>query len=175
MKKLAVFAVLVMSVFILMGVAQAADKLAYIDLSKTFAEYGKTKDYDKTLADKEKAYEGEREKKVSDIKAFQDKWEMLSDKEKESKKAEREAKIKAFQEFDKQRAGDLRKEQDEKMREILKDIEDAVKKYAEKEGFAFVFNDRVLVYQDKTLNITDKILTTLNGGYTKGAPAPKKN
>ena len=63
------------------------------------------------------------------------------------------------------------------MREILKDIEDVVKKYAEKEGLAFVFNDKVLVYQDKTLNITDKILTTLNGAYVKGTPAasPKKN
>ena len=86
MKKLAVFAGLVLSVFILMGVAQAADKLAYIDLSRTFAEYGKTKDFDKVLAEKEKAYTMERDKKVADIKAFQDKWELLSDKEKESKK-----------------------------------------------------------------------------------------
>lgn len=48
------------------------------------------------------------------------------------------------------------------MKEILKDIEEAVKKYSEKEGFTLVFNDRVLVYQDKTLDITDKILEILN-------------
>jgi Skp family chaperone for outer membrane proteins len=48
------------------------------------------------------------------------------------------------------------------MKEILKDIEDAVKKYSEKEGLTMVFNDRVLVYQDKTMDITNQIIDTLN-------------
>ena len=49
---------------------------------------------------------------------------LLSDKEKETKKAELETKIKGLQEFDRQKQTDLRKEQDEKMKEILKDIEE---------------------------------------------------
>jgi len=61
-----------------------------------------------------------------------------------------------LQEYDRQKQADLRKEQDEKMREILKDIEDAVKQYAAKEGYTMVFNDRVLVYQGPSLNITDE-------------------
>ena len=89
---------------------------------------------------------------------------VLSDKEKEAKKSDYESKVKAFQDFDRQKQTDLRKEQDEKMKEILKDIEEAVKKYAEKEGYNFVFNDRVLVYQDKSYEITDKIVDILNAG-----------
>jgi outer membrane protein len=152
---------------LLAGQATAAEKFAYVDLSKTFSEYGKTKDYDKVLGDKENAYTAERDKKIADIKQFQDKMNLLSDKEKEAKKDDLDTKIKALQDYDRQRQADLRKEQDEKMKEILKDIEDAVKKYSEKEGYTMVFNDRVLVYQTKDLDITDKILEILNKDYKK--------
>jgi Skp family chaperone for outer membrane proteins len=145
----------------------AENKFAYIDLSRTFSEYGKTKDYDKVLTDKESVYSGEREKKVNDIKQFQDKMNLLSDKEKETKKGDLENRIKTLQDYDRQKQTDLRKEQDEKMKGILKDIEDAVKQYSEKEGYTFVFNDRVLVYQNKSLDITDKIIEILNKGYKK--------
>ena len=149
------------------GAARAADKFAYVDLSRSFSEYNKTKDYDKVLSEKEDAYSGEREKKVTEIKSFQDKMNLLSDKEKEAKKSDLETKVKALQDYDRQKQTDLRKEQDERMKEILKDIEDAVKQYAEKEGYTLVFNDRVLVYQTKSLDITGKIIEALNKGYVK--------
>ena len=64
----------------------------------------------------------------------------------------------------------MRKEQDERMKEILKDIEQAVKQYSEKEGYTLVFNDRVLVYQTKSMDITTQIIAILNapaGGKSK--------
>ncbi|MFA5145543.1 MAG: OmpH family outer membrane protein [Candidatus Omnitrophota bacterium] len=149
------------------GVSLAAEKFAYVDLSQIFSEYSKTKDYDKALSDKEKVYTTERDKKISDIKQYQDKYNLLSDKEKEAKKGELETKMKSFQEYDRQKQTDLRKEQDEKMKEILKDIEDAVKEYSEKEGYSLVFNDRVLVYENKSFDITDKIVVILNKKYKK--------
>jgi outer membrane protein len=145
----------------------AAEKLAYVDLSKSFSEYQKTKDYDAVLGDKENAYSGERDKKVAEIKQFQDKMSLLSDKEKEAKKTDMETKVKSLQEFDRQKQADLREEQDKKMKEILKDIEDAVKQIAEKEGYTMVFNDRVLVYQTKETDITAKVLEILNKNYKK--------
>lgn len=149
------------------GSSYAAEKFGFVDLSRIFSEYGKTKDYDKTLSEKQNLYETERNKKINDIKQFQDKINLLSDKEKETKKPEMETKVKAIQDYDRQKQTDLRKDQDEKMKEVLKDIEEAVKKYSEKEGYTLVFNDRVLVYQDKKLDITDKIVAILNSGYKK--------
>jgi len=157
----------VFGLVILTGVAEAADKFAYVDLSRIFSEYTKTKDYDKVLGDKQAVYETERDKKVNDIKQLQDKMNLLSEKEKEAKKTDLDTKVKTLQEFDRQKTTDLRKEQDEKMKEILKDIEDAVKQCAEKEGYTMVFNDRVLVYQVKNLDITDKIVEILNKGAKK--------
>lgn len=157
-----VLTAVIFSLVILISAGYAADKFAYVDLSKTFSEYKKTKDYDKTLGDKEQAYTSERDKRVNDVKQLQDKLNLLSDKEKDSKKSEIENKIKDLQEYDRQKQTDLRKEQDEKMKEILKDIEEAVKQYSLKEGYTMVFNDRVLVYQDKSMDITDKIIEILN-------------
>jgi outer membrane protein len=147
--------------------ASAAEKFAYVDLTKIFSEYNKTKDYDKVLGDKQSAYEAERNKMVAEVKAFQDKLNLLSDKEKEAKKGDLENKIKNLQEFDRQKQGDLRKEQDESMKELLKDINEAIKQHAEKEGYNMVFNDRVLVYQDKSMDITDKIIAIVNKSSKK--------
>ena len=155
----------VFALTVFMGLSYAADKFAYIDLSRTFSEYGKTKDFDKALTDKESSYTTERDAKVDEIKKLQDKLNLLSEKEKEAKKNEIETKTKSLQDLDRQKQTDLRKEQDEKMKELLKDIEGAVKTYAEKEGITLVFNDRVLVYQTKSLEITDKIIEILNKGY----------
>ncbi|MFH0826813.1 MAG: OmpH family outer membrane protein [Candidatus Omnitrophota bacterium] len=145
----------------------AADKIAYVDLSRIFSEFNKTKDYDKALTDKESVYSADREKKVNEIKQFQDKMNLLSDKEKEAKQGDLESRIKTLQDYDRQKQTDLRKEQDEKMKEILKDIEDTVKQHSEKEGYTLVFNDRVLIYQNKSMDITDKIIEILNKGYKK--------
>lgn len=166
-KKIIVFAGIILGLIIFLAKTEAAEKFAYVDLSRIFGEYAKTKDYDKSLSDKQSAYETEREKKVSEIKQFQDKMNLLSDKEKEAKNSELETKVKALQEFDRQKQTDLRKEQDEKTKEILKDIEKTVKDYAEKEGYALVFNDRVLVYQAKNMDITDKIISIVNKGTKK--------
>jgi outer membrane protein len=155
------------SLIILGGIANAAEKLGYVDLSRSFSEYNKTKDYDKVLSDKEAAYNTERETKVKDIKQLQDKLNLLSDKEKEAKKSDLETKMKAMEDYDRQKQTDLRREQDEKMKDILKDIEAAVKQYAQKEGYTLVFNDRVLVYQEKSLDITDKVLDIINNNYKK--------
>lgn len=142
--------------------AHAADKFGYVDLSRVFSEYSKTKSYDKVLTEKQKSYEEERTKLVNDIKQFQDKMNLLSDREKEAKKPDLESKIKSLQEFDRQKQTDLRKEQDEKMKEILKDIEETVRTFAEKEGYTMIFNERVLVYQSKDMDITSSIIDLIN-------------
>ena len=166
-KVIFVSVVLLLGALFFTGGVLAADKFAYVDLSRLFSEYAKTKDYDKTLNEKQNAYRTEIDKKTNEVKQFQDKMNLLSDKEKEAKKAEFETKVKALQDFEREKMTDLRKEQDERMKEIFKDIEEAVKQYAEKEGYTLVFNDRVFVYQTKNMDITDKVMDILNKGAKK--------
>lgn len=166
MRKLGVGLVgVIFGLMLFLGTAWAADKFGYCDLAKAFSDYKKAQDYDKSLTDKQTAYENEREKKLTDFKALQDKINLLSEKEKAAKQPELDTKIKAIQEFDRQKQVDLRKEQEEKMKEIVQDIESAIKKYSESQGYTMVFGASALVYQDKNLEITDKIIADLNKNY----------
>ena len=163
MKKLVlVVAAALLGMFVVSGSVYAQDKLAYIDLSRAFSEYNKTKDYDKKLTEKENSYVSERDKKVGEFNTLRDKFALLSDKDKEAKKGELESKAKTLKDFVTQKEEDLRKEQEEKMKEILKDIQEAVKSYSEKSGITIVFNDRVLVYQNNSMDITDSVIAILN-------------
>lgn len=170
MRRLVAAAVTAAFLFLsLQTAAYAADKIGYVDLNKLFEGHPRTKDYDKALEEKQGKYEKEREKKVEDIKAIQDKMGLLSDKEKEASKSKLDENVNTLREFDREQQTDLRKERDEKLAEILKDIEAAIAEYAQKDGYALILNDKVLMYQDKGLNVTDKVLEILK----KGAPAKK--
>ena len=94
---------------------RAEDKFGYVDLTRIFSEYSKTKEFDKVLSEKGTAYESEREKKVTELKQLQDKMNLLSDKEKEGKKGEFDSKVKSLQEYDRQKQTDF-KEENDKMR-----------------------------------------------------------
>lgn len=142
--------------------ALAKDKLGFVDLSRLFDEYYKTQEYDKTLEAKHKSFEDLRNTKIEAIRESQGKLGLLA----EDKKAEMEQEIEKMKadllEFDRQQKADLTKERNEKIREILLEIENQVSDYAEKEGYAMILNDRVLVYGDQTIDLTQKILEKLN-------------
>jgi outer membrane protein len=174
MKKALVLAV-VLSGFIFLSSGYAAEqKFGYIDITKVFSEYSKTKAYDKVFKDKQDSYEASREKMVSEIKQYQDKINLLSEKEKDAKKSDLEGKIKNLQDFDRQNQTDLRKEQEEKLKELLKDIEEVIKQYCAKENYTFVFHDKALAYYDKNLEITDKIVELVNKGTPAAVPVKGK-
>lgn len=156
---------IICAVALFSSMALAEQKLGYVDLSILFDEYGKTKKYDEILEKKQVGYETEREKKVKEVKQIQDSMNLLTEKEKQSKESLLEKKVEGLRDFDRSQQQDLRKERDEKMKEILKDIEEAISEYAKAENFTLVFNDRVLVYQDNSLDITAQVLKILQKKY----------
>lgn len=169
MKKAAV--VLWGFVFVLtfsVGLALAAEKFAYVDVLRIASEYNKAKEYNKSIEGKATTYEAEIDKKAAEIKQLQEKMNLLSDKEKEAKKTEIETKFKGLQDFKRQKEIDLRKEDFENTKEVVQDIKTAIKQSAEKDGYTLVFDDRALVYQaSKDMDITDKVIGSLNKNYTK--------
>ncbi|MFH1678806.1 MAG: OmpH family outer membrane protein [Candidatus Omnitrophota bacterium] len=156
--------VVALSLFFMTTLVYAEAKLGYVDLGKVFDEYKKTKEYDKVLEGKQKDYEKEREGKIGEVKELQDKLGMLSEAERDSRKGELEDKITKLQEFDRNLTQDLRKQRDERVQEIFKDIKDSIDSYAKKEGLTFVFDSRALVFYNEKLklDITDQILKFIN-------------
>ena len=168
MKRIAgIFVGVVFCLSILAGAAYAADKFAYVDVDRIISEYNKYKDYEKIMTDKQKVANKELEAKQNELKQYEEKLAMLSEKERAGKKDEITAKLRAYEDFVKNKSLDLRKEWDEEMQEVSKDVRAEVDRYSEKEGFTFVFNRIALVYQVNNLDISDKIIVILNSKYVK--------
>ncbi len=66
------------------------------------------------------------------------------------------------QEFVRQEQSNLTKERNEKIREILLEIEKVVSDFAAQEGYDMILNDRVLIYGSPAQDLTEDILTILN-------------
>lgn len=167
MKKFLAIGLLFFAALIFSKVAFAQEKIGYVDVAKLFDDYQKTKDFDKMLEDKVGVYDKDRETKVSEIKQMQDKLNILSDKEKEAKQKELETKVKNIREYTLSREGEIRKERDDKFKEILDDIEKAVKQYAQQAGYTLVMNSKILVYNNGSGDITVEVAKILQAGYVK--------
>lgn len=146
----------------------AGEKLGFMDLSKVFDEYNKTKDLDKQLENKGDLKQAERDKLVADIKKLKDELDMLSDKAKETKQTEIDDKIKKLQDFDRETRDALRKERDDMARQILKEVKDTIDEAGKNEGYFLILDSRAILYGSEKDDMTQKILKLLNDKYTKG-------
>lgn len=170
MKLVKMFALAVVFMFVASTFVRAEElKFAYVDLAKLFDQYERTKEYDKVLEGENNKFQEERNKKIEKIRDLQGKSEMLKDEAKVKNDKDIETLKNEILEFDRTKRTDLTKARDEKVREILLEIEKTVSEYAKAQNITFVLNDRVLIYGKDTLNISDPILKTLNDNYTKQA------
>ncbi len=142
--------------------AEDKAKIGYVDLSRLFDEYYKTKEYDKVLEGQHKAYEQESKGKIEHIREAQGKLALLKEDQKKDTEQEIEKMKNDLLEYDRQKKADLTKERNEKIREILLEIEKIVSGYAEQNGYSVILNDRVLIFADKGLDLTEMILKNLN-------------
>jgi outer membrane protein len=176
LKRNAVSASAVLFFFVVSGMVSsvyAAGKIGYVDLSSTFDKYEKTKVFDEALSAVQATKEKELEQMANEIKAIEDKMALLSEKEKATKQKDLDEKNKKIRQSGQQIALDLRKERDEKLKEILQDIEKVVQGYAQKNGYDFILNDRVLLYGSASADVTQDIIEQLNANH-KPAPAQAK-
>lgn len=146
----------------------AAEKIAYLDLAKAFDDYNKTKEFDKQLEVKGNAKQNERDKLVEEIKKLKNDMELMSDKGKEAKQATIDEKIKKLQDFDRDTKDAIRKERDDMVRQILKEIKDVVEELGKKEGYTLILDNRAILYGTEGDNLTDAVLKALNDRYAKG-------
>ncbi len=146
------------------SLAKDETKMGFVDLSRLFDEYYKTKDYDKVLEAEHAEFESSRNEKIDKIREEQSKVSLLAD-DKKAKVEESIEKLKAeLLDFDRERKADLTKNRNEKIREILLEIEKVVSTYAEKEKYTLILNDRVLIFGNQEINLTEPVLGILNEG-----------
>jgi len=150
------------------GLSLAADlKIAYVDLSKVFDGYQKTKEFDAVLQSEGQAFQKDRDAMVQKIRDAQSKLDLMKDSEKAAMQEDIEKQKDAVIAYDKEKREELSRKRDDKVREILTEIQGIVSNLAKKEGYNYVLNDRVMIYGDPQSNITDEVLKTLNDNYKK--------
>jgi len=155
-------AVMLMLCFAQVSFAQTALKIGYVSLTRVFDQYKKTIDYDKVLEQKSTDYKKQLNDLVAKIQDSERKLTLLKEPERSSLAAQMEKDKQSLKEFMQKNETDLRKDRDDKIREILLEIEGVVKDYAQKEKFDIILNDRVLIYGGESFDLTQKILDLLN-------------
>jgi outer membrane protein len=143
--------------------AQAKEyKIGFVDLAKVFDEYKRTKEAEKSLEDKGKSKEAERNKMVDELRKLKDEQSLLSEKAKADKQTVIDNKIKVLQDFDRVTRDSLVKERNDMLGNILKDIEKVVAEYSKANGYDAVLNSRMLLYGSEQYDLTNEVLSRLN-------------
>jgi outer membrane protein len=142
-------------------------KIGYVDLSKVFDGYQKTKEFDAVLQGEGEKFQKQRDAMVQKIQDAQTKLDLMSDTQKTNMQADIEKQKNDVIAFDKDKRTELGKRRDDKVREILTEIQGVVGGIAKKEGYTYVLNDRVMIFGEPQFNLTDEVLKALNDRYRK--------
>jgi outer membrane protein len=168
MKVLKVLGLAVMFGLMASGISLAGDlKIAYVDLSKVFDSYQKTKEFDAVLQSEGEAFQKERDAMIQKIQDAQSKLALMKDAQKAAMQADIEKQKNDVVAYDKEKRTQLAKKRDDKVREILIEIQNVASDLAKKAGYTYVLNDRVMIYGDPQFNVTDQVLKTLNDSTKK--------
>ena len=150
------------------GISLAGDlKIAYVDLGKVFDGYQKTKEFDAVLQSEGQAFQKERDAMVQKIQDAQSKLALMKDTQKATMQADIDKQKNDVVAYDKEKRTELAKRRDDKVREILIEIQGIASALAKKAGYTYVLNDRVMIYAEPQFNITDEVLKALNDSYKK--------
>lgn len=172
MKKFLTILVAVGIAIALAGGASAKDlKIGYVDVMKVFDEYKKTKEYDKTLEVQKTAEEKKLEAKKNEIEAAQKKLDVLKDKDAEKAKENLGKMISEYRTLEKDVYMSLKQQRDDKMKEIIEDIDKVIKEYAKKNGYDLILNENTILFGAETMTLTETVLKEVNANYT---PASSK-
>ena len=142
-------------------------KVAVVNLDQIFQEYERTKSSDAKLEEVSGSKQTERDRLVSEIKGMRDELVLLNQDSRVERQKMIEEKIRGLATFDQQAKESLRKQRDETVKGILQDIEETVTAYSKEKGFDLVLNERAVLYNVDTVDITKEILTLLNARYAK--------
>ena len=96
---------------------------------------------------------------------MQNKLSLLKDQEQQKQREKITEAINDYRETERKIYLDLKKERDEKMKEIIEDINKIIRNYAEENGFDVIVNENAILYGSKNMDITEDILKLVNKKY----------
>lgn len=168
-------ALVMLGSFISKSEARDVTKIGYVDFSTIFDAYQKTKVLSEDLEKEGKSKKAREEKMRNEIRRLKDELELASEKAKEKKRSQIDRKIKQLQDFVKDTREELMGKRINMMKEIMEDIEAAIKEHGKSQKYDVILNDskimtysnRPVLYHDKSQDVTNEIIKILNSKYKK--------
>lgn len=142
-------------------------KIGYVNFMQVYNEYQKTKDYDAKLEVKKAEAEKNLNAQKTKIDELRNKLNVLNEKEQAKEKEKVEKEIQDFREAERKAFIDIKKERDDKMKEIFEDVSKVVEDYAKKKGYDLILDQPAILYGDKVMDVTADILKGANEKYNK--------
>ncbi len=150
--------------------ASAEVKIGYIDTVKIFANYKETIEAEEIYKKEVEGWKKQAEEMEAELARMNEEIQsqslMLSAEKLQEKKLARDQKMKEYQKFMQETFGETgiaAKRNKELTEPIVEKINVVIGKVAEEEGFTLVLDSSqgVIVYADKEIDITDKIIEAL--------------
>lgn len=148
-------------------------KIGYVNVWKVFNGYQRTKDSEGILEQKGKQKQAELENRVNELTKLRQGLELLNDQARQTKTREIEEKSDALQQLETKSQREFIRERNEAAKQILDEIDQAVKDYATANGFALLLDERSLLYGQDAYDATTEVLRMLNDRYAPKGGKPK--
>ena len=74
--------------------------------------------------------------------------------------------VKDYKEMEWEIFTDLKKERDEKRKELIEDINGVIEEYAKDNGFDLIFYENAILYGQKSIDVTSQVLKLINSRYS---------
>lgn len=146
-------------------------KIGYIDSIKIFAEYKETQEAERLYRQEVDQWTAQKQQKEQEIVKLRDELQaqslMLSEEKKAEKKLELDRKMSEYNQFMEEIFGDnglAAKRNKELTQPIVEKINRILEDLGKEQGYALILDvaNANVVYADKSLDLTDVVLTKLN-------------
>jgi Skp family chaperone for outer membrane proteins len=145
----------------------AEKKIGVVDIGKVFDEYEKTKKYDGEFQADGRKKQEERDAIVHEIRKLRDEAALLAEGERGGKQELIDKKMKELDQFDENAQKLLTDKRNEAVKVVFQEIDNTMKQFGERKGYDLIFNERSVLYSNKSYDITQEVLKELNQTYQK--------
>lgn len=148
-------------------------KIAYFDMDSVQNNYTFYKEVAKQLTESEQVKRSELQKKkeenMAKLKEYQSKGDKMSQAEMTKAQQDLAQRDREYNMAEQMKVSEMQDESFKKMQEVKKKIEDYLKEYNKKHGYAFIITNSsdMIYYKDSVYNITKDIISDLNKAYKK--------
>ena len=156
-----------------MAVARADEKIGYVDLQRALNESDagrKAKEEFKVEVDKLQARLKKQKDEIDNLKEqLEKKAVVMKEEERASSEEEYRRKLRDFERNYKDSQADLQRKDGELTGAIIKDLQEVIREYGEKEGFTVILeaSNSAVLYGAKSADLTEYVIHQYNGRSKK--------